>query len=160
MAFDFFGRNVSMFPIGNDAGTFNQVDGVRLCASEILAVLLAMRGEVYLMPSFGLAPELFEPLSGYRPELWVYTAKEEILKWCSGIIENVAIEIGGVELYGRPDTENRLHAQITFVPKAMPEQHLLAFGWYAYQGAPYKEGLQLFLNDITLDGDRFTGLTG
>lgn len=160
MDFAHLGKSVSLFPIANEDGSLNQVSGVRLAASEILSVLLIMTGEVYLMPGLGKAPEIFEPLSGYRPELWIYTSRKEIMQWCAGTVEDVQIEVGGMELYGIPDPENRAHAYITFTPKFTPDKHLLTFGWYAYTGAIYDQDFSTFLDGIEIDGERFTGVTG
>ncbi len=100
-------------------------------------------------PDLGLAPQIFEPLSGYAPQFWVYNAQQEILRWVAGI-EQLYVDVGEFK-----DYRNDLTTVIQFIPKSEPDPHVLTFGYYAYQGAIWDQGIDQLLNDIQLDGSPF-----
>lgn len=127
----------------------NIVRGTRKITHDILTVCLLRRGEDPMHPDMGLAPRLFEPLSGYAPQYWIYNIQQEILKWVAGI-QQLSVDVGEFE-----DYRNELTVRIQFVPKAEPDAHVLTFGYYAYQGAIWNQGLDPLIRSIQLDGEPF-----
>jgi hypothetical protein len=98
-----------------------------------------------LHPDFGLAPELFDPLSDYRPQYFIYQLREEVLKWVAGI-EQISVQIPDYE-----DYKNRIEAQIRFRAVGQSAADLLVFDFYQYQGAIYRDNVEPFLQSITLN---------
>lgn len=127
----------------------NIVRGSRKITHDILTVCLLRRGEDPIHPDMGLSPRLFEPLSGYAPQFWIYNARQEILKWVAGI-EQLSVDVGEFR-----DYRNELTTKIQFVARAEPDPHVLTFGYYAYQGAIWNQGIDLLIRSIQLDGEPF-----
>lgn len=147
------GNTWSLWAPAGDDGGLNLVSGVRKVASDIISVLLIRQGEDPLHPEFGLAPDLFDSLSSYDPQYWVYHAREAILRWVAGLS---ALQI---EIQQFPDPENRLAAHIAFTPSLYTDPNILTFGWYAYTGAIWSRELTTFLAGVQLNGEKFVGLT-
>lgn len=141
----------SLWQPGTAQRGLNIVTGDRLTASLIISVLLIRQGEDAIHPTLGIAPELFEPISGYNPRLWSASAREEILRWV-GTIEDLSIQINKSQ-----DAENRLSAYIVFRSKNKPDRNVLTFGWLEYTGALYNREMSAFLDDLQLNDQRFTG---
>lgn len=127
----------------------NIVRGSRKITHDILTVCLLRRGEDPIHPDMGIAPRLFEPLSGYAPQFWIYNIQQEILKWVAGI-QQLSVDVGEFQ-----DYHNELTARIQFVPRAQPDIHTLTFGYYAYQGAIWNQGIEPLIRSIQLDGEPF-----
>ncbi|MFQ3618058.1 MAG: hypothetical protein SNJ57_13200 [Cyanobacteriota bacterium] len=127
----------------------NIVRGSRKITHDILTVCLLRRGEDPMHPDMGLSPRLFEPLSGYAPQYWIYNIQQEILKWVAGI-QQLSVDVGEFA-----DYKNELTAKIQFVPKTEPDTHVLTFGYYAYQGAIWNQGLDPLIRSIQLNGEPF-----
>lgn len=140
-----------MFPPHDDRG-LNLVTGVRRTTANILAVCLIRKGEDYQHPDFGMAPLIFEPLSNYAPQYWVHQAEAEIRRWVPGL-DKLSVNIVDYE-----DYKNRLRTEILFTPRQTPDQNILTFGWYAYQGAIWDQDFETFRQDVTLNGQPFGGL--
>ena len=149
---DFIGSAWSLWPSHSDREGCNLVSGTRKITSDILTVCLLRKGEDPIHPDLGLAPDLFEPLSNYAPQYWVYNVQNEIRRWVAGI-EQLSVDVVDYE-----DYKNRLTTEIRFVPKQEADNHILTFGWYAYTGAIWNQELDTFLEDITLDGSPFQAL--
>ncbi|MBW4514596.1 MAG: GPW/gp25 family protein [Timaviella obliquedivisa GSE-PSE-MK23-08B] len=149
----FIGSAWSLWSATDDRGGLNIVSGDRKIAADIISVLLIRKGEDPVHPQYGLAPDLFEPLSNYAPQYWVHNAQNEIMRWVPGI-EKITVSIDQF-----PDRENKLGANIIFVPKGRADQNLLTFGWYAYTGAIWNQSLDKFMDDVSLNGARFNGFT-
>lgn len=145
------GTSWSLWPAHDDRGNMNIVGGTRQIASGILSVLLTRKGEDYIHPDKGIAPDLFENLNNRAPQYWAYAARQEIERWVKGIesirVDTVADHAG-----------NQLKAQIWFVPTRSPSADLLTFGFYEYAGARYNEGMAAFISDLSLNGQPFFGL--
>ena len=152
MSFAHLGNAWTLWPPHNQRGGLNIVGGYRVISAQIISVCLTRPGEDPMHPDKGIAPELFEATSGYQPQYWLYTLRQEILKWVAGL-EQLALDTTAM-----PDVENRLKASIQFVPSNQPVPHILTFDYYAYQGALWDQGLAPFLDSITLDGRAFRAL--
>jgi hypothetical protein len=135
-----------------DDQRMNIVSGVRVVASEIISVLLVRRGEHPILWDYGLAPELFEALSDYEPQAWVYEAEQTIQRWVAGL-ERLTIQIEK-----EPDQRNRLSAYILFRTSATSDSNLLTFPWYEYQGAVADGDFDQFLEGVSINGARWQGL--
>jgi len=151
-AYEFVGSAWSLFPPDSDRAGLNYVDGTRRITAGILAVCLIQQGEDPIHPSYGMAPDLFEPLSNYTPQLWVYHAEKIILQWVPGI------EKLHVDVTKHNATENQLFAEIQFIPMTEPDLNTLTWNYYAYQGAAWEGEYDRFLQDVNLNGQPFFGL--
>lgn len=151
--YDFLGQAWTFWPSYNDRGSLNVISGARRVAHEILSVLLIKKGEVPHQPDFGLAPDIFQPLSEYDPEYWVYHAEEAILKWVKTISEL------RVSITGYDNANNQLNAEIYYLPISSPNQFLLNFPFWLYQGAIWDGELETFLDNISINGQSFKALT-
>lgn len=149
---EFLGSSWSLWPPHDERRQLNIVSGTRKITSDILSVCLTRRGECPLHPDYGIAPELFQPLSDYSPQYWVYHLEEEISKWVEGL------EILSVEVADKFDYTNELRTVISFVPKIQPDNNILTFGFYQYQGAVWGNDVKSFLDQVALNGERFDGL--
>lgn len=146
------GSSWTLWPTHDDiTGRMQIVSGTRQIASGILTVLLTRKGEDYIHPDKGLAPDLFENLSNVAPRYWAYVARQEIGRWVKGIesiqVETTVDHVGG-----------QLRAHIRFIPTRQPTVDLLTFGFYEYAGARYNDGMAAFIRDLTLNGQPFFGL--
>jgi hypothetical protein len=142
------GSGWSLFPPDSERGGFNLASGTRKITADILHVLLLRQGEDPMNPTMGIAPELFEPMSNYSPQYFVYQAQQTILEWVAGIYQLYV----GFSRY--QDYENQLQVEVQFIPKDIPDLNLLTFGYYQYQGAIWNQGIEPFLDSIVLNGDR------
>ncbi|MEM8602890.1 MAG: hypothetical protein AAGF24_03505 [Cyanobacteria bacterium P01_H01_bin.121] len=150
---DFLGSAWSPWPPHNLDGSLNIVSGPRKITADIISVCLIRRGEDPLHPDLGMAPLLFEPLSNYDPQFWVYEAESTIKKWVAGI-DKLTVRIPDYE-----DYKNRLTTEISFIPLQQPDLNILTFPWYTYEGALWDQNLQGFLRAVSLNGQPFFGLT-
>jgi hypothetical protein len=148
--FNQLGSQWSAWPPLVESG-LNLVDGVRVISSEIISLLLTIKGENPVLWEFGLSPQLFDPLSTYDAEYWVYEAQREILRWVGGI-KSLSVQIENF-----PDPYNRLSAFITFVPTSSNDQNLLVFPWYSYTSLRTSTAREEFLDEIQLNGQRWSG---
>ena len=135
----------------------NIVSGVRKITHDILSVCLIRKGEDPMHPDFGMAPDIFDPLSSYPAEYWVYHAEQEILKWVAGI-ESLKIDIENLKDGVFADYRNDLITNIRFIPTFDVDVRVLTFGFYNYQGAIWDRDFNTFLSDIYLDGSAFQRL--
>ena len=145
------GTSWSLWPPHDDRGGLNVVGGTRQIASGILSVLLTRKGEDYIHPDKGIAPDLFENLNNAAPQYWAYAARQEIERWVKGI-ESIRVDT----VVDHPG--NQLRAQVWFVPTRQATTDLLTFGYYEYAGARYNDGMGAFVADLTLNGQPFFGL--
>lgn len=120
----------------------------------ILSVCLVRRGEDPIHPSYGMAPELFEPLSNYAPEYWVWNAKKTLQRWVPGI-QSLSVDVRNFDAL---NTGNQLQTEIRFIPKRSGDTNTLTWGYYAYQGAIWNREFSNFLADIHLNGQPVTQL--
>lgn len=148
---EYLGSAWTLWPPTTNRG-LHVVDRSRVITAKIISVCLVRQGEDPLLPDFGVSPELFEPLSQYAPQYWVYNLSKEIRKWVAGI-DRLSVEMVKFE-----DYQNQLKTVIQFVPSGEPTPHMLTFGLYAYQGALWGQQIDAFLEDITLDGQPFRKL--
>jgi len=139
----------TLWPPYETRNGLNIVRGSRKIAHDIFTVCLLRRGEDPIHPDLGISPRLFEPLSGYAPQFWIYNIQQELLKWVAGI-QQLNVDVGEFE-----DYRNDLTATIQFVPLEEPDIHVLTFGYYAYQGAIWNQGIDQLLSSIQLDGEPF-----
>lgn len=141
-----------MWPPHESRNGLNVVSGLRKITHDILSVSLVQRGEDPIHPTFGLAPDLFEPLSNYAPEFWVYHAEETIIKWVAGI-EGLKVTVVNHE-----DYNNQLRTEISFIPKLYPDVNILTWNYYDYQGAIWQNDFETFLDSVRLNGTPFRQL--
>lgn len=146
---NFVGSAASLWPTANKRGGLNIVTGTRKITHDILSIFLTQKGEDPIHPDFGMLPEIFESLSDYPVEYWVYHAEQEVLKWVTGIS---ALEVNVVDF---TDAGNRLNTEIRFIPSFAPDSHTLTFGWHEYQGAIWNQDLSTFIKGIGLDQKPF-----
>lgn len=145
----------SLFPPHDERGDLNLVSGVRRITHNILALLLVRPGECPIHPAYGLAPELFQPLSDEIPQVWVYkleNPRSGILRWVSGI-DKLYVEVSRYEA-----DWNQLKAEIQFIPLLDVDVNSLTFDFYAYQGAIWNQDFETFRSGIQLNGTPFLGL--
>lgn len=135
-----------------EQNSFLTVSGPRQAAHAILSVCLIRKGEDPIHPDFGLAPQLFTPLSFEEPEYWVYHVEQEISRWVAGLQE-LQVQVSG---YNNKD--NRLETEIGFTLESEPSAHVLTFPFYRYQGAIFEGAFEPFIASISFDGNPFTGL--
>lgn len=128
-----------------------QQNRVRLISANILTVLCTRPGEVPLHPTLGVAPDLFQPLSGKEPQYFRFKMREAILTWVAGI------DYLDIDFIEWRDYENHLKVDVMFVPQVVASQHHLTFGWYSYLGPDWSDSDRL-MQDIYLDGRPFTAL--
>lgn len=143
--YDFYGNAWSLWLPYDQYGNINIVSGVRTISHNIISVCLIRKGENPLHPDFGMAPELFEPLSNYAPEYWIYHAESEIRRWVAGL-DDLFVRVSEYTAY-----QNTLRTEIHFTPKGEPDRHLLTFPYYSYQGAIWNGDIQPFLDELYLD---------
>jgi len=147
--FDYMGSALGLWPMETSRGTLRIVRGPEKIADEITSVLLVQPGEIALYPSFGLAPDLFEPMSNAQPQYWCYRAHTAILKHVDGIEQlRVFIE-------EQPDAYNELKATIDFIPRDFPTLQTLTFGWFAYRGALFEGDMESFRRSMSFNGEPF-----
>lgn len=127
----------------------NIVTGTRKITHDILSVFLIMQGEDFIHPGFGMKPEIFETLSDYPVEYWVYNATQEVSKWVRGI-SSLSIDI-----VDYTDAGNSVNAQVKFVPVSAPNDHILTFGWFEYQGVKANNDITSFRKSVSLDNEPF-----
>ena len=150
--YDFLGKAWSFWPAYNERGNFNIVSGAMLPAHQILSVLLIRKGEDPIHPDFGLAPDIFQPLSDFEPQYWVYHADAEIRKWVKSISELSVI------VTGYDNINNQLSADIVYLPIHSPNKYSLNFPFWSYQGAIYDGEIETFLSAVSLNGRSFQAL--
>jgi hypothetical protein len=143
--YGFYGNAWSLWLPYDEYGNLNIVSGVRTISHAIISVCLIKKGEDPLHPDFGIAVDLFEPLSNYAPEYWVYHAELEIKRWVAGL-DQLFVRVSEYTNY-----QNALRTEIYFTPKGEPDRHLLTFPFYSYQGAIWNGDVGSFLDEIYLD---------
>ncbi len=148
----FFGNAWTWVPSHDDHGDPNIISGVRVITHSILWLLLTRKGEDPIHPDFGLAPRLFDPLSSYDPEYWVYNVEQEVSKWIAGI-QTFTVRVSGYDAI-----DNQLQTEIYFTPESEPSTHLLTFPYYQYQDAVLNGNSTAFFSSLALKGQLFTGL--
>ena len=147
---DLLGSAWSLWPPCSSRG-FNRVSGARRVSHSIISVCLIKKGEDLIHPDFGIAPDLFAPLSDSDPEYVVYHLEEELRRWVEGW------EV--MQVRAMPDDPgNALNLTINFLPQQDFDTHLLTFPFYQYQGAFFGDNLAGFLDSINLDGQPFRAL--
>ena len=127
----------------------NIVTGTRKITHDILSVCLIMQGEDFIHPAFGLKPEIFEALSEFPVEYWIYRATDEISRWVKGLASLT------VDVIDFTDAKNGIDAQIRFTPVSAPDSHILTFGWYEYQGVKANNDIAAFMKAVSLDNEPF-----
>jgi hypothetical protein len=128
------------------------VSGIEQASHAILSVCLIRKGEDPIHPDFGMAPELFEPLSFEQPEYWVYHAEQEIMRWVGGLAA-LQVRVSDYDNVG-----NGITTEIGFSLRSQPTQHILTFPFYQYQGAVMQGDWNPFIAAIILDGKPFVPL--
>lgn len=142
--FDFLGSAWSLWPPHSKDGELNLVEGVRCITANILSLSLTKKGENHQHPDYGIAPELFENLSGYAPQYFVYEYQTELRKWIGGI------QSLRVDLKKFLDYENQIAVQVGFVPMLTADTNILTFGYYDYVGAIATRDYTTFIKSISL----------
>ena len=148
---EFIGSSWSLWPPHTESLRMNIVSGTRKITSDILSVCLTRKGECPLHPDYGIAPELFQPFSDYSPQYWIYHLEEEIAKWVEGL-ESLSVEVDNDF-----NSTNELKTIIRFAPRMQPDNNILTFGFYQYQGAVWGSDFQSFLDQVSLNSERFSG---
>ena len=147
----FLGNSWSLWPPHNERGQLNIVSGLSKITSDIISVCLTRKGECPLHPDYGIAPELFQPLSDYDSQYWVYHLQNEIIKWVEGL-QSLTVDIAE-----NADSNNSLGVVIEFIPLLRPDTNILTFGFYEYQGAVWSQGIEQFMDGVGINGQRFRG---
>ena len=144
------GNAWSLWPPCGPRG-FNIVSGARRVSHSIISVCLVKKGEDLIHPDFGIAPDLFDPLSDVDVEYVVYHLEQELRRWVEGYEQ--------LQVAAQPDDiGNALHLNIGFLPQQDPDSHNLTFPFYQYQGAFLGDDRTGFLDSINLDGQPFRAL--
>lgn len=152
--FSFLGRGFSFWTPYDSATGMRIVSGEQLITHKIIFIFLTPKGKVAYHPTLGMAPDLFDPLSNYVPQYFIYQAEQELVR-CLGS-EVTAIKVN-LEKYR--DYENQIQVECLFVPADQASPSTLTFGYYDYQGAIWNGELEPFLKGVTLNGEPFLGLT-
>lgn len=147
----FLGRAWSAWP-PESQNELNIVSGIRKISHDIVSLCLIESGADPIHPDYGLAPKLFDPLSGYTTQYFIYSLEQSIGKWISGISQH-SVSVSPVDRY-----INSLAVQVLFVPIAYPDASILTFGYYEWQGAVWNKDLTTFLNGVGLNDSPFSGL--
>jgi hypothetical protein len=134
--YQFHGQAWSLFPPHNNRG-LNIVSGVNWISHQIISLCLTRKGEDLMHPDRGLAPDLFSPASDYDPEYLVYHLESEIRLWIAGIQQLSA------QVTGYTSIENKLAIDVGFIPLQEPNQNILTFPYYQYQGARLNGDLEI-----------------
>lgn len=145
----FVGSGWSLFPPHDEWGDLNILTGTRKITADILHVLLLRQGEDPMNPTLGIAPEIFEPLSNYAPQFFVYSVQEALRIWLKGQVEQFYIDFVRYR-----DSDNQIRVEIQFIPKMEPDVNILTFGYYAYQGAVWNQGIEPLLDSVAINGLR------
>lgn len=146
--YSFLGKGWSFWPPSDEKGRLNIISDIRRPSHDIISLLLFQKGDDPLHPDFGLAPELFIPMSSYDPQYWVYNVEKEITDWIPNISQ-LLVRVSGYEGSG-----NTLYSQIEYTPISEPGNYTLTFPFWQYQGALWdnsKESLPAFLSTILLN---------
>jgi hypothetical protein len=152
---NYLGQSWSLWPAYSPDGGLNIVSGVEKVSAHIISILLIRPGEDLMHPGLPLAPDLFDPLSDYNAQYWVYTAEQQIRRYVSGL-DDIRVSINTF-----PDPENKLAANIQFRAKDSPDTNALTFGWYEYQGAiAVLENVESFLDSVYLNGNKMQRFRG
>lgn len=151
-AYAFLGNAWSLWSPHDDLTGLNIVSGARQAVQAILSVCLIRKGEDPIHPDFGLAPDLFVPLTDADPEYWVYHLEQEIVRWVAGI-QKLQVKVSGYN-----NVENQMMAEIGFLLRSEPTIHVLTFPYYQYQGAVFDGEIAPFLAAVQLDGQPFSRL--
>lgn len=148
------GQAWSLWPPYDSKGGLNIVADSEKIASDILSVLLIRRGEDPLH-FYGIAPDLFEPLSNYDPQYFVYHAQDAILNcpWIAEQIESLSVDIIDYE-----DYKNRIKLSFDFVTNLSPGKNNLTFGYYLYSGVNLNQSVNMIIDEIQLNGQPFKAL--
>lgn len=131
-------------------GRPNLVRGHRTIASAILSLCLTQKGECPLHPDFGLAPELFEPMSNYAPQYFIHSVRDEILKWLDGYLDYLSVDTDESK-----DHNNKIEVFITYRPVGYADAHTLVYPFYGYIGPSFNDGMDSFMSQVSLDGQLF-----
>ncbi len=151
-AYAFLGNAWSLWSPYDDLTGLNIVSGARQAVQAILSVCLIRKGEDPIHPDFGLAPDLFVPLTDADPEYWVYHLEQEIVRWVAGI-QKLQVKVSGYN-----NVENQMMAEIGFLLRSEPTIHVLTFPYYQYQGAVFDGAIAPFIEAVQLDGQPFSRL--
>jgi hypothetical protein len=141
-----FGQCWSPWPSAGLDGKPNLVSGHRVIAVEMFSVCLTMKGENPLHPNYGVAPELFGPLSGKSAQYFVYKLQEELTRALKGYVTFLEVLM---EEY--LDFHNALKVRITYRPVGYSDYHTLAFPFYTYNGPDFTIGADNFMAQVVLD---------
>ena len=156
----YLGRSWSLWPPDRPNGSLKIVEGAEKMSAHIISVLLLRPGEDLMHPEMPMAPDLFDPLSGYNAYYWVYHAEQKIRKYVVGI-DQLNINILENTDFGIPDPDNRLMANIEF-SALNSDVNALTFGWHEYQGMLRSStNAESFYDSIYLNSNkmrRFDGL--
>jgi hypothetical protein len=152
------GQDWTWYAPHNAQGQMNIVSRpAAVIASRLLHLLLTDYGSSPLHPTLGLAPKLFVPLTDRSAKYFQFHAREEILQW------NQAAKIGitslAVELEPQTVYRNDITINIGFTSEAETQINVLTFGYWAYTGAAYDQGLKTFRDGVTLNGQPFPYFT-
>ena len=141
------GKSWSLWPPGHPGvGGLHLIEGAdAIIADLIISLILTFAGECPLHPSFGVAVNLFQPLSDYEPEYLVYNLEREIIRWIGGIQE-VHCTIAGHDAIA-----NKVGVDIYFVSSASLNRNVLVFPLFQYQGVSSRADLSTFLQSIELN---------
>lgn len=158
-----------MSSLGNDWTWFcphnaqGQMNIVRrpaaVVASRILHLLLLDYGRSPIHPTMGLAPKLFVALTDRTAKYFQYHARQEILEWNRAAkigISTLAVELEPQNIYRNDITINIGFGTDDDISQAI---NVLSFGYWAYTGAAYDQGLKTFRDNVTLNGEPFPYFT-
>jgi hypothetical protein len=101
-------------------------------------------------PDFGLAPELFEPMSNYAPQYFIHSVRDEILKWLDGYLDYLSVDTDESK-----DRNNKIEVFIAYRPIGYADAHTLVYPFYGYVGPSLNEGMDSFMSQVSLDGQLF-----
>lgn len=125
----FTGNSWSLWPPHNERGGMNIVRGVEKINSDIITILLVMRGELTTHYDLGIGVPLFVPASDPRVRAFAYQAAEAIAS-AQKEIEEISVDV--VEL---PDFSGQLTIAVNYRPIGSADYNTLTFGYYEYLSA-------------------------
>ena len=153
---NYLGSQWSLFPPHDSTGGMNITNKARTISSQILSIILTHKGTRYIYPSFGIAPDLFEPLSNYKPRYLAIHLKDEILKWNYKLNMGIeALDVGSI-VYEDHRRENGIDLVIEFRPQNEVNANVLTVGYWEYIDILKnynQQSIRNFIREVRLNND-------
>jgi hypothetical protein len=153
---DYLGQSWSLWPPSRNDGSLKIVARNEKISAHIISILLLRPGEDLMHPEMPMAPDIFDPLSGYNANYWVFHAEEKIRRWVNGL-NLVKVNIVENNYDSIPDVSNSLTANISFSTNDSGDTNALTFGWHEYQGMFMDRGnSEAFFDSVYLNSNKLS----